>query len=187
MANLGEARRKKAATKSGALSRLKDRKASDGPVQKPEAQAALANPDNAHDFIIEGVRYHSPRFLGRINDRPWGSVDVTNGDKTYTLTNQFGSWMMPDAAGYLKEPASLGVGNQLEVSTNLIARFDAFLVDMGIEKAPEKRARLAAEEKEKAKAERERRKEQSKRVGALVTAKRKREATFKRLKKGKPT
>jgi len=175
MANLGEARRKKAAASRGALARLKQsNKKGNSSVPKEQAQAALANPDNEHDFMIEGVRYHSPRFLGRIHDRPWGSIDVTNGDKTYTLTNQFGSWMMPDAEGYLKEPASLGIGNQLEVSTNLIARFDAFLVDMGIEKAPEKRARLAAEEKEKAKREREQRKRKPQ--GALA-----------KLKKGKST
>ena len=128
MANLGDARKKKAAKKGGALAHLKERKAN-GPVSEPETLAALGV-HQQHDFMVNGVRYHSPRFLGRINDRPWGSVDVTNGIRTYTLTNQFGSWMMPDAEGYLKEPASLGIGNQLEVSTNLIARFDAFLVDM---------------------------------------------------------
>jgi hypothetical protein len=175
MANLGEARRKKAAAGGGALARLKQsNKKGNGPVPRAQAQAALANPDNEHDFMIDGVLYHSPRFLGRIHDRPWGSIDVTTGDRTYTLTNQFGSWMMPDANGYLKEPAALKLGSQVEVSSNLIARFDAFLVDMGIEKAPEKRARLALEEKEKAKREREQRKRKPQ--GALA-----------KLKKGKST
>jgi hypothetical protein len=179
MANLGDARKKKAAQKSGALARLKERK-TNGPVPEPETLAALGV-HQGHDFMVNGVRYHSPRFLGRINDRPWGSVDVTNGIKTYTLTNQFGSWMMPDADGYLKEPAALGLGSQLEVSTNLIARFDAFLVDMGIQTAAEKRARLAAEEK----AKREREKEQSKRLDTLVKAKNKRLGAIAKLKKGK--
>lgn len=181
MANLGEARRKKAnAQKGGALARVKQRK-TNGPVPEPETLAALGV-HQEHDFMVNGVRYHSPRFLGRINDRPWGSVDVTNGIKTYTLTNQFGSWMMPDADGYLKEPASLGLGGQLEVSTNLIARFDAFLRDMGIHTAADKRAMLAAEEKEKAKHERER----SKALEDKVLAKRKRQGALAKLKKNKP-
>lgn len=139
MANLGKARKKA-------------KRKTNGPVPKRQALATLREAqDSRHDFIINGVRYHSPRFLGHISERPWGSVDISSGDKTYTLTNQFGSWMVPVPDGYLREPASLGLGSQLEVSTNLIARFDAFLRDEGIRTVAQKRAAQEVEEKAKRK------------------------------------
>jgi len=167
MANLRKARAKKA--RKGALGKLRDRKENGGGEPK-KALAALRQARKAssqHDFNMDGILYHNVRVLGRVHDIPWGSVDLTNGDTTYTAHNRYGSWMVGDPHeidAVMKEPASLGWGDQVTLCTNLVARFEADLKVRGIKTAAE----LRAEREEADAKERRRLDAQEKRLATLA-------------------
>jgi hypothetical protein len=97
------------------------------------------------DFTFDGIRFHTARVLGRVYDQPWGTVQISNGDVTYTAHNRYGSWMIAigdvlDYNGAFKEPAALDWGSQVEVCSALNRRFDAELKSRGIKTAAEMRA-----------------------------------------------
>lgn len=128
----------------GALGALKKKKV--GPALAGLAKARAMS--SKLDFISGGIRYHNARIYGETaQGRPWGTVDVTNGDKTYTFHNKHSSWFydIPGQAGYKKEPSSF------EIATNLQRRFDIELKSRGILTLSEKRAKWEEEEKEKRK------------------------------------
>lgn len=191
--SLLDARKKAAAKKQaqekpagalGALRAKRNGKEPDKPVgafgalkKKPSGPplaglAARRRASSKNDFTVSGVKYHDCRILGRTKQgRPFGSVQITNGDQTWTAHNRYGSWMIGDPAGegVMREPATLHVGSQIEVCGNLIARFDAELKSRGIKTA----AQLRAEREEQEKAERKKREAAEK---AAATRKAKKEA-----------
>jgi hypothetical protein len=71
--------------------------------------------------------------------RPYGTVDVTNGDQTYTLHNRYGSWMHDvwNGNGAAAEPARVAawlgiIMSQAEMGQKLTQRFEAELKKQGI-------------------------------------------------------
>jgi len=74
---------------------------------------------------------------------------------------------LPDHKGYFKEPAALGLGGQLEVCTNLNARFARYLKEQGILTAAQKRVQRDMQEK----AERKRQFQPKRSLAALKTRK----------------
>lgn len=155
------------AAPKGALGALRKKKAGPalGGMAKRRAQA------NKRDFTRDGIRYHNVRIHS--DDKLlWAEIDVSNGDITYLMHNRWGSWMHPiDDNGRFREPAALGIGNQVTVCSNLNARMDIELKARGIKTPAEIRAeRLAAEIEER------------KRLAKLEDAKEKRTAAKKAKK-----
>lgn len=107
------------------------------------------------DFTIDGIRYHNAHIHNR-DDRPWGTISVSNGDKTYELHNRYGSWMCNlDGDRHMAEPAAvaraLGISMthpQLEVSQALTERYYRELKAQGVP-TPEERIRQREEEARK--------------------------------------
>jgi hypothetical protein len=109
------------------------------------------------DFRVGGVLFSGAEILGELTSgmkdgmfRPYGSVDVTNGDQTYTLHNRYGSWMHDvwNAEGRMAEPARvavwLGLENmsQLHMSQALSRRFEAELKKQGVPTTHQQRIRI---------------------------------------------
>ena len=113
---------------------------SNGAVPKKHGLAALREAKQAEktkqvksklDFSLGGVRFHGAVVHSK-EGRPWGTVLMSNGDKTFEFHNRHGSWMCNIGAegGRMAEPAAvarvLGTGmGQLEVSQALMSRFNA--------------------------------------------------------------
>jgi len=86
------------------------------------------------DFRRGGVKYHNVQQV----DGYW-MIDVTNGDKTFTLHNRHGAWYhdVVDGHGRMAEPVrvarALGTDlTQLAITQALMARLDRELKDRGI-------------------------------------------------------
>lgn len=77
-------------------------KSAETSAKKPNPFTARAKQASTSklDFLSQGLKFH--------NARPFGEhwrVDVTNGDKTVTMHNRFGSWMsVPDDLGRMIDP-----------------------------------------------------------------------------------
>jgi hypothetical protein len=119
------------------------------PYQEPK-------PRVKEDFRIGGVLFSGAEILGEITAghrdgtfRPFGSVDVTNGDQTYTLHNRHGSWMH-DVWGtnQMAEPARvamwLGLHNmgQMQMAQALGRRFELELKKQGVPTTHQQRLKL---------------------------------------------
>lgn len=147
-----DAKKKAQARKGGALGKLKAKsngKAPAGALKKGALgkvrQQRLLSVEG--DFKDNGLVYHNAHFQGRTaSGRPYGVVDVSNGDKTFTFHNRFGSWFHDVDEGKMKEAKSF------EITARLQARFDKELKLQGIKTAAE----LAEEERKKAEAQKKR-------------------------------
>ena len=104
------------------------------------------------DFTLDGIRYHNAHIHNR-EERPWGSVSVTNGDMTFIFHNRYGSWMCNIDGSLMAEPAKIARAmgthaTQLEVAQALTARYYAELKAQGVP-TPEERIRQREEEARK--------------------------------------
>jgi hypothetical protein len=108
------------------------------------------------DFREGGILFHNAHILGeRRASRDgvvgrWGSVDVSNGDITYTFHNQFGSWMHNvEGSTMMAEPARvamlLGIGlSQLDMSRYMTRRFESELRKQKIPTVAQQRSQIEA-------------------------------------------
>ena len=163
------AKRRAERAKPKSLAELKARKAlADLKTEKPPEPTApktLAELKRAKqakksarlDFRRGGVKYHNVRSV----DGYW-LIDVTNGDRTFTLHNRNGAWYhdLVDGHGRMAEPVNvaraLGTDlTQLAISQALMARLDRELKDRGI---PTREQLLRQREEEAAAARRKARK-----------------------------
>ena len=110
------------------------------------------------DFHMGGVRYHNV-----IDHGGWWSIDVSNGDKTYTLHNRCGAWMhdVQGRDGWMVEPVrvarALGTDiTQLAISQALSERLEREMRDRGIPTREE----LLRQHEEEAKVQRRKRRKQ---------------------------
>lgn len=126
MANLREIQARRRQKPS--LAELRERKQQ----QKPQKGLATLRKrkqmeqSGKRDFSIYGVRYHNPQQVGG-----YWTIDVTNGDDTFTLHNRHGCWMysLPENNGRMKEPVAvarmLGINmGQVEMAQNLTERLE---------------------------------------------------------------
>lgn len=131
-------------------------------VKQPPPERPYQEPKPRHkdDFRVGGVLFSGAEMTGESSKgyrdgmfRPVGTVDITNGDQTYTFHNRYGSWMHDMWTGnQMAEPARvaawLGVQmSQLEVSRALSKRFELALKAKGIPNTHQQR--IALEEKAK--------------------------------------
>src|SRR3954447_19090495 len=121
------------------------------PYQEPK-------PRVKEDFRVGGVLFSGAEITDRVSVghrdgtfRSVGTVDVTNGDQTYTLHNRYGSWMH-DVWGTanMAEPARvaawLGINmSQLDMCQLLTKRFEAELKKQGIPNKQQQRAKIEAD------------------------------------------
>lgn len=119
-----------------------------GKAEKPSLAGLKRKPlpkrQNKRDFYHEAVLFWNAKILGEVTkgyrdgvSRPYGSVDVSNGDTTYTLHNLYGAWMCDVDGATMAEPALiaswLGISmGQVEMHRQLQARFEAELKAEGI-------------------------------------------------------
>lgn len=102
-----------------------------------------------HDFTLDGIRYHNARIID-ILPRTWGTIDVSNGDKTYRFNNQYGSWLHNLGDHRMAEPAAVARAmgtsmTQYDLANTLQNRWYAELKAQGI-LTPEERIREREEE-----------------------------------------
>jgi hypothetical protein len=122
------------------------------PYQEPK-------PRVKEDFRVDGVLFSGAEITGQFTAgyrdgmfRPIGTVDVTNGDLTFTMHNRYGSWMHDvwRGGGVMAEPARvaawLGVHSmsQAAMSSALSRRFEAELKKQGVLTTHQQRARVDA-------------------------------------------
>lgn len=106
-----------------------------------------------HDFTLDGIRYHNAHIHNK-QERPWGTISVSNGDMTFEFHNRYGSWMCNlDGGRHMAEPAAVARAmgthaTQLEVAQALTARYYAELAAQGIP-TPEERIRIREQEARK--------------------------------------
>ena len=130
------AKRRAERAKPKSLAELKARK--DAEKARPKTLAELrkakqAKESKKHDFSIAGVKYHNVQQM----DGYW-TIDMTNGDRTYTLHNRHGAWYHDTGhEGRMAEPVrvgrALGISDsQLDISQTLQLRLDRELRARGI-------------------------------------------------------
>jgi hypothetical protein len=121
------------------------------PYQEPKERVK-------EDFRVGGVLFSGAEITDKVSVghrdgtfRSVGTVDVTNGDQTYTLHNRYGSWMH-DVWGTanMAEPARvaawLGINmSQLDMCQLLTKRFEAELKKQGIPNKQQQRAKIEAD------------------------------------------
>jgi hypothetical protein len=124
----------------------------------PERPHQEPKPRRKEDFGVNGVLFSGAEITGEAlagykdgMARPVGTVDVTNGDQTYTMHNRYGSWMHDvwNGNGSMAEPARvaswLGITmTQAQMGKALSMRFEAELKKQGILTLHQQRARLEA-------------------------------------------
>lgn len=144
-----------AASKPQGLVAIRAAKAAQREAAQASGLLALRNARRARkkgssrlDFSVNGLRYHNARIVD-FAPRPWGRIDITNGDTTYTFTNQYGSWMSEVGKGRLREPAAVArmlgtTASQYEVASSLQDRWYAELKFQGVP-TPEERIRQREE------------------------------------------
>ena len=111
------------------------------------------------DFHRAGIRFHNVQQYNG-----YWTVDVSNGDKTYTFNNRCGSWMhnVEGREGWMAEPArvarALGTDmSQVEMSQSIMHRLELELRERGIPT----REQLLRQHEEEAKAQRRKRRKHS--------------------------
>lgn len=100
----------------------------------------LPQKQTKQDFYDEGLLYWNATIINGVSEvpldgvivRPIGTVDVSNGDQTYTFHNRYGSWMADMGGGKMAELAwvarALGTNlDQEPMFRRVKARFDAEL------------------------------------------------------------
>ena len=125
---------------------------------KPKTLAELKKAKrNKLDIIIAGVKYHNVQQV----DGYW-TVDISNGDRTYTLHNRHGAWFhdLAHGNGRMAEPVNVGRAlgisdSQLDISMTLSRRLELELRARGI---PTREQLLRQREEEAAAARRKARK-----------------------------
>jgi len=137
LAELRAAKKNATQARFGGLAALRERK-----VQQRKVSSK-------HDFIIDGIRYHNARIID-LAPRVWGTIDVSNGDKTYRFNNQYGSWLHDLGDNRLAEPAAVARAmgtslTQYDLANTLQNRWYAELKDQGVP-TPEERIRQREEE-----------------------------------------
>jgi hypothetical protein len=157
MATLREIRERRAKQQKPSLADLRARKQE----QKAEGNGLAAlrarkrlqkqqpTKRSKQDFAISGVRFHNVQQMPG-----YWTIDVSNGDQTYTLHNRHGAWFhdIDHSGGRMAEPVrvaiALGTGmGQLEISQALTARLEAELKARGI---PTREQRMRIREQEEA-------------------------------------
>jgi hypothetical protein len=121
------------------------------PYQEPK-------PRVKEDFRVGGILYSGAEITDKVTVgyrdgmfRTVGTVDITNGDQTYTMHNRYGSWMHNVwGTNRMAEPALvakwLGIeGASVEVSHALTRRFEAEMKKQGIPTTHQQRAQLDAQ------------------------------------------
>jgi hypothetical protein len=146
--------KRRAEQKPKTLAELKARK--DAEKRKPRTLAELRKAKQAqrsakYDFAVAGVKYHNVQKM----DGYW-TVDMTNGDKTYTLHNRHGAWFHDVGHdGRMVEPVAVGRAlgisdSQLDISMSLSRRLEREFRARGIPT----REQLLRQHEEEAKASR---------------------------------
>jgi hypothetical protein len=121
-------------------------------IERPHQEP---KPRVKEDFRVAGVLFSGAEIIDQVTAgyrdgiyRAIGSVDVTNGDQTYTLHNRAGSWMH-DVYGtnQMAEPARVAVWlgvqmSQLEMSRALQRRFEAEMKKQGVLTTHQQRSAL---------------------------------------------
>jgi hypothetical protein len=122
------------------------------PYQEPK-------PRVKEDFRLGGVLFSGAQITGQQTAgyregifRPIGTVDITNGDQTYTMHNRHGSWMHDvwNGNGAMAEPARvaewLGIDmHHVDISRALSRRFEAELKKHGTPTVHQQHARSEAQ------------------------------------------
>ena len=122
---------------------------SERPYQAPK-------PRVAEDFRSGGVLFSGAEITGETTrgykagmSRAYGTVDITNGDQTYTMHNRNGSWMHDvwEGGGKMAEPARvaqwLGIDmSQIDISRALTRRFEAEMKKQGVLTTHQQRVKL---------------------------------------------
>ena len=131
-------------------------------VKQPDPERPYQAPKPRHkdDFRVGGVLFSGAEVTGEDSKgyrdgmfRPVGTVDITNGDQTYTFHNRYGSWMHDMWTGsQMAEPARVGAMlnismSQLEIARALSKRFELALKAKKIPNTHQQR--IALEEKAK--------------------------------------
>ena len=137
LAELRAAKQNAKQARSGGLAALRKQKAEQRKVS------------SKHDFTIDGIRYHNARIID-LAPRVWGTIDVTNGDKTYRFNNQYGSWLHDLGDHRLAEPAAVARAmgtsmTQYDLANTLQNRWYAELKDQNVP-TPEERIREREQE-----------------------------------------
>jgi len=112
------------------------------------------------DINDQGIRYHDAHVRSHGDERPWGTVKVTNGNMTFEFHNRYGSWMHTIEGRRMAEPAAvaraMGINTQnaqVEISQTLTNRFNAELRALGIpnteERLREREAKALAERRKR--------------------------------------
>jgi len=152
--SLAELRARKQAEKDRPKTLAELRASKRKPEAKPEARpktlAALKK--SKQDFSVAGVKYHNVQQMNG-----YWTIDMTNGDRTFTLHNRHGAWFhdLAHGEGKMTEPVNVGRAlgipdSQLAISEALQTRLDRELKARGIPT----RAQLARQHEEEAKAAR---------------------------------
>src|SRR3954470_20402459 len=121
------------------------------PYQEPK-------PRVKEDFRVGGVLFSGAEVTGEMSGgyrdgmfRTVGTVDITNGDQTYTMHNRYGSWMHDVwGSSRMAEPSLvaswLGIDvGPVEVSHALTRRFEAEMKKQGVPTTHQQRAQLEAQ------------------------------------------
>jgi hypothetical protein len=122
------------------------------PYQEPKERVK-------EDFRVGGVLFSGAEIVDRVSSghrdgiyRTYGTVDVTNGDQTYTFHNRYGSWMHNVwGTSQMAEPARvavwLGLQNmgQLDMSRALSRRFELEMKKQGVPTPHQQRVKLDEE------------------------------------------
>jgi hypothetical protein len=110
------------------------------------------------DFRVDGILFSGAEITDRTTlgyrdgvYRTIGTVDVTNGDQTYTFHNRYGSWMHDvwHGGGMMFEPARVAAMlninmSQVDMARALSRRFEAEMKKQGILTAAQQRAHAEA-------------------------------------------
>ena len=120
-----------------------------------KAKVKQAQASSKLDFHRGGILYHNVRQM----NGHW-YIDVSNGDKTYTMHNRCGSWMhdVDGREGWMKEPAwvarALGTDlGQLPIAQALIHRLEIEprMIELRRQRAEAAKAKVKPKAKNKAK------------------------------------
>ena len=120
----------------------------------------LPSKKTKQDFYAGGLLYWDAQIVAGVDDvpfdgqtvRPVGTVNVSNGDQTYTFHNRHGSWMADMGGGRLAElayiAAALGTNmSQVEMYEHVRDRFEAELKVKRILTVQQQRARIEEAQK----------------------------------------
>jgi hypothetical protein len=118
---------------------LAELRASKAKPEKPKTLATLKQAKQAQrssklDINVAGVKYHNVQQMNG-----YWTVDMTNGDRSFTLHNRHGAWFhdLAHGEGRMAEPVNVGRAlgisdSQLDISMTLQTRLERELRARGI-------------------------------------------------------